>query len=886
MSGSDTDSDVVPDLRPPSERRSHSQQEFADSDDRSREAFNSLDLHSEEVEMVVDLSPRAHRLYASQGANPSSRFAQHPIQATTASAQRTLPRHTRLNSSNRPDYGSMSSSSTRHTYVSEDTDYGGVGETDGLLYDSAMNSAHRRNTTDDGLLERDDALSFTVRVGEDDTDEDRYHSSVRSINPVHFTQARAQESTLERRKNAFNTLFGVMPWKSQVRAKTVEERSPELKELLLDADVVAPKRVNVSWDFNVWNIVYVCLFGWILSLVHLVLAGVMCITIVGFPFARLSFKMARFFLWPFGRYVVIFKGQEKLHFESDEEDLLRRKLNDAHESQSLLDGPSAPSVLSYIAIGIWYIFFTLIAVPFQLLVMALCWFLVLFVPMAKVSWRLMFLSYSRPLLFDIEQEYPGAGREVLLCTFKAANFYYYKYQLFGMNIILVNLLPFVLLSIVMGYFLPLGGVHVPPVALTLMSLLSIVPLSYYIGTAISSLSAQLGSFALGAVLNASFGSFIELMVYFAAIYQGGLNSLVQAGVTGSLLGVMLLLPGLSMVFGGIRHKTQRFNPAAAGVSMVLLILSVVGAFIPTIYYNIYGSSTLNCYDCASALPNPMEVVNTTAASCTMCQWVPVAELHTDPIFQNYAKPLSYMVAAILPLAYLVGLLFTLKTHKHIYDMPDSEDDGGGHDAPAWTKLQCVVILVVATVLFGLVSEELVDSLQPTLDAIGLDQAFAGLTIIALIPNTAEIVNAIQFALQNNFALSLEIGNAAATQITLIQMPVLVVIGAIISDGHQNPGFTLIFPLLDLVAVFLAMIIVNYISIEGKSNYFTGSALILVYVLLVSAFYFVPSTDDGSSSSSGDSTSDSGSISSVPGDDGVGQFSMTKQLFDLALRYME
>ena len=80
-----------------------------------------------------------------------------------------------------------------------------------------------------------------------------------------------------------------------------------------------------------------------------------------------------------------------------------------------------------------------------------------------------------------------------------------------------------------------------------MSLLSIVPLSYYIGTAISSLSAQLGSFALGAVLNASFGSFIELMVYFAAIYQGGLNSLVQAGVTGSLLGVMLLLPGLSMV---------------------------------------------------------------------------------------------------------------------------------------------------------------------------------------------------------------------------------------------------------------------------------------------------------------------------------------------------
>jgi Ca2+:H+ antiporter len=143
------------------------------------------------------------------------------------------------------------------------------------------------------------------------------------------------------------------------------------------------------------------------------------------------------------------------------------------------------------------------------------------------------------------------------------------------------------------------------------------------------------------------------------------------------------------------------------------------------------------------------------------------------------------------------------------------------------------------------------------------------------------VNAIQFALQNNFALSLEIGNAAATQITLIQMPVLVVIGAIISDGHQNPGFTLIFPLLDLVAVFLAMIIVNYISIEGKSNYFTGSALILVYVLLVSAFYFVPSTDGGSGSS--DSSMNMSSVGSDSA--GVGQFSMTKHLFDVATHLM-
>lgn len=285
-----------------------------------------------------------------------------------------------------------------------------------------------------------------------------------------------------------------------------------------------------------------------------------------------------------------------------------------------------------------------------------------------------------------------------------------------------------------------------------------------------------------------------------------------------------------MLVGGMKHKEQRFNRAAAGVSSVLLIISIIGAFTPTVFYQAYGSWEVSC-DCDfNATSN--------ATMCHHCTWQQTDYDH-DPTYRNGAVPLMYIVAGILPIAYVIGLLFTLKTHSHIiYEA--SDDSAASHDAPEWSKTKCTVILLASTVMFGLIAEELVRTLEPTLDLIGIPQSFAGLTVIALIPNTAEFVNAIQFALQNNIALAFEIAGSAAVQVSLIQMPALIAFSAAIDHGLSEGAFTLIFPMLDVFAVIFSVIILNYISIDGKSDYFQGTSLIIIYALLLASFWFVPS----------------------------------------------
>lgn len=136
----------------------------------------------------------------------------------------------------------------------------------------------------------------------------------------------------------------------------------------------------------------------------------------------------------------------------------------------------------------------------------------------------------------------------------------------------------------------------PPEIIFICSLLSTIPLSYYNGMAISSISAQT-SFAVGAFLTASFGSIIEMILYIASI-KAGLGEVARSAMSGALLGALLFIPGLSMIIGGIKYKEQRFNPAVTGVSSVLLVIAVVGAFSPTLYYMLYGNYQLSCEGCS------------------------------------------------------------------------------------------------------------------------------------------------------------------------------------------------------------------------------------------------------------------------------------------------
>jgi len=305
------------------------------------------------------------------------------------------------------------------------------------------------------------------------------------------------------------------------------------------------------------------------------------------------------------------------------------------------------------------------------------------------------------------------------------------------------------------------------------------------------------------------------------------------------LGSMLLMPGLAMVAGGFKRKTLYFNPVAAGVSSVLLIVCIIGAFSPTVFYQVYGNYNIHCTNCTSIYYNATNYEQ----KCEGCQYHQI-QLDQDPAYTSGARPLMYVCAAILPLAYISGLLFTLKTHASIIKQrpkgkdEEPETEESGHDSPEWNRLISILVLVIGTALFALISADLVKQIEPILQNFDLSQRFLGVTAIALIPSAAEFVNAIQFALQENISLALEIGNSYAVQISLIQIPALVLMSAILNHGHYTNSFTLIFPILDVFAVIFAVIILNYISIDGKSNYFQGSALCIIWTILIAAFYFI------------------------------------------------
>lgn len=191
---------------------------------------------------------------------------------------------------------------------------------------------------------------------------------------------------------------------------------------------------------------------------------------------------------------------------------------------------------------------------------------------------------------------------VLLCTYRAVGSQYYKYTVGGVNILFVNLLPVVFFVIFDGLVLlkmverlEHEGKHVPAFLAAIasqgliffLSLLSVIPLSYFIGMAVASISAQ-SSIGMGAVINATFGSIIEIILYSIALTQGK-GRLVEGSIVGSLLAGVLLMPGMSMCSGALKRKEQRFNAKSAGVTSMMLIMAIIGALTPTLFYQTYGN---------------------------------------------------------------------------------------------------------------------------------------------------------------------------------------------------------------------------------------------------------------------------------------------------------
>jgi Ca2+:H+ antiporter len=255
--------------------------------------------------------------------------------------------------------------------------------------------------------------------------------------------------------------------------------------------------------------------------------------------------------------------------------------------------------------------------------------------------------------------------QIVLCTYRATGLEYYKYTVFGVNIIFINLLSMIALTLFDFYVIgPLNGfTGIASRGVIFMGgILSTVPLAYFIGMAVSSITAHTGSVAIGAVINATFGSIIEIILYAFGLMEGK-EELVQGAMIGSLLLGLLALPGASMFSGGLVRSEQRFNAKSATVTSTMLVVSVIGVFTPTIFQNIHGSYHFDCQECPKTTRMEDVVSSTGGKACRSCR-IYQPRPREDPIYQSHTKPLMYICAVVLLLTYAIGLYFTLGTHLH------------------------------------------------------------------------------------------------------------------------------------------------------------------------------------------------------------------------------
>ncbi|QLL33129.1 hypothetical protein HG536_0E00390 [Torulaspora globosa] len=528
---------------------------------------------------------------------------------------------------------------------------------------------------------------------------------------------------------------------------------------------------------------------------------------------------------------------------------------------------------------IFYVLFHLLIQPIVFVISLVTWLAVFTIPMSNILWNLMYHCRRHPLALgfkyikntsaqDDSIIKAQVGKNVLLCTFRCAGWHYYKFTVDGTNVIVVNLMSLVLFTIFDFYVFKkqwhFSNWLTHEITIFTLCLASIIPLAFYIGQAVASISAQT-SMGVGAVINAFFSTVVEIFLYCVALKQSK-GRLVEGSMIGSILGAVLLLPGLSMCGGALNRKTQRYNPASAGVSSTMLIFSMIVMFVPTIFYEIYGSYTVRCEDdkdLALTFANISKVF--TSERCYFTH----PPLKYTKMYVNVIQPLSISCAIVLFLAYIIGLWFTLRTHAvMIWQLPiteqakemsasrtlesnprddqDVNDDGAssGHEAPNWSRNRSTCILLVATLLYAVIAEILVSCVDAVLEGLpSLNPKFLGFTIFALVPNTTEFLNAISFAMHGNVALSMEIGSAYALQVCLLQVPALVLYSVLytwkmdISEiSIRDMMFPLVFPKWDLIASMASVFLFTYLYAEGKSNYFKGSMLILLYVITVLGFY--------------------------------------------------
>uniref|UniRef100_A0A3Q1BSA1 Sodium/calcium exchanger membrane region domain-containing protein n=1 Tax=Amphiprion ocellaris TaxID=80972 RepID=A0A3Q1BSA1_AMPOC len=638
-----------------------------------------------------------------------------------------------------------------------------------------------------------------------------HHACEESWEEIQSKKTIRAENEVEANKLVNNYRFGFRKWKSHVTERPFADRSEVVKELYSELNVIKPH------------------------------AG---------P-GKLCWKLGCYFLWPFGNS--IHKIGNTLRRCCEQAPDCECSVEAMEDNSPVLlpsptempvsEVPERPRRTPYwrrFSTYVWLLLGYPLLVVVHSLACFISWILVFTIPVSKMNAQtlgviLLQAPEDVSISSSSQRKHQGYETRALLCCYHAANWYYYKYTVDGINVFAVNLLPLVIVALVIGY-IDRENQYASSDVKFAIAIGSIIPLSYYIGMGIASISAQ-SNFAVGAVVNATFGSITELTFYITALLKGHreanpcLQEVVKAALTGTLLGCILFIPGICMIIGGLKHSEQRFNSRCTGVSSALLFISVGGVFAPTLFSKAYGN--LVCDACTNSTGGNGTSNSSGPFVCHNCHY----DLNNGTLFHNHVQPLVYTVSALLPVAYIIGLIFTLKTHSHIYDIHVGEGQVTGHHGTVvhWSRWRSLVILIMATVLTSACADLATEHVQPILNQPNISQYFIGVTVLAMVPEIPEIVNGIQFALQNNISLSLEVGGCIAVQVCMLQIPILVLFNA-----FWDVGFVLLFSDQHLWASIFSVILVNYIFMDGKSDYFQGTALVVVYLILLALYYFAPS----------------------------------------------
>ena len=338
------------------------------------------------------------------------------------------------------------------------------------------------------------------------------------------------------------------------------------------------------------------------------------------------------------------------------------------------------------------------------------------------------------------------------------------------------------------------------------SLIGIMPLAFLMGKATEEIATRTSE-SIGGLLNATFGNAAEIIIALVAVFAAAnafsdsnpelgnaMITLVKTSLIGSILGNLLLVMGLSFLWGGLRHKEQTFNPQAVSINTTLLLLATICLILPTVFHI---ALSINGFEETEIISGVLMV--------------------------------SRLTAIVLMASYALLLFFQLKTHSDLMS-----GSSHGHEEPTMELRDAGILLLVATLFVSLMAEIMVHSVEAAGEAIGLSAVFIGVILLPLFGNAAEHFTAVVVAGKNRMDLSIGIAVGSSVQIAAFVAPLVILVSWIV-----GLDLSFEFGLLETAACMLAVLIANSISRDGQSNWMEGAMLLATYIIIGLAFLFYP-----------------------------------------------